>query len=147
MKNRLSIILVLNLLMIVAGQASEGRIAAKSRALFEVISAIEAARYDLPVSYELNDEIVISDGQDCQQVAGLEVVLAYDEMIEAYQNVYPDEELPYEAARMDFVQLVGSSDYIHCHYERLSGHEVVEVESFKAVSGAFKVSFVHHIFK
>ena len=55
MKNCLSIIFALNLLMIAPAQASERGLAAKSRALFEVISAIEAARYDLPVSYEVRE--------------------------------------------------------------------------------------------
>ena len=147
MKNRFAFIFVLNLLMIVVGQASEGGFAAKSRALFEVISAIEAARYDLPVSYELNDGAEAPASQNCQQVAADEVIFEYDQMIEAYQLVYPDEELPYDSARKDFIQLVGVSDYIQCSYERVSGFEVVEIESFKSISGSFMVSFVHHIFK
>lgn len=144
MKNRLTIIFVLNLLMIAGAQALEGGIATKSRALFEVISAVEAARYDLPVSYELYQDNTGNSEEKCSVVDAQEVVLAFEDMVSAYRVVFPDDELPYEQAIADFAALVGSSEYSHCRFERDLGRETVVVESFKSLSTSFKVTFLHH---
>lgn len=147
MKSCLSIILVLNLLTIASVQASEGRIVAKSRALFEVISAVEAARYDLPVSYEIRDLNNTPATEECSEVVSSEVVSVFEEMLESYQSVFPDDELPYSEAIEDFKALVGPSNYNHCKAYAHATGELVVVESFKSLSSSFKVTFLHHQFQ
>lgn len=147
MKNRFAITIILNLLMSASLLAFEGGIATKSRALFEVISAIEAARYDLPVSYEVVDNEMSFNGSDCFVVDAGAVVLAFEEMLEAYQVVFPDDELPYSAAIEDFSALVGASDYLQCESQSDEDREIVKTVSFKSLGSSFKVAFLHHVFK
>lgn len=147
MKNRFAITIVLNLLMSATALAFEGGIVTKSRALFEVISAVEAARYDLPVSYEVvENEMSFAEGE-CFKVDAGEVVLAFEEMLEAYQVVFPDDELPYYAATEDFSALVGNSDYLQCENQVEAEREIVKTVSFKSLGSSFKVAFLHHVFK
>lgn len=149
MKNCLSIIFALNLLMIVNTQASERGMATKSRALFEVISAVEAARYDLSVSYEVSESLLPVKPLECEEVVGGEVVLAFEDMIEAYQVVFPDDELPYEQAIADFSALVGPSLYVRCQALSNQARESLKIISFKSIdsSNPFKVTFLHHQFR
>ncbi len=133
--------------MTVSAQASERGLAAKSRALFEVISAIEAARYDLPVSYELRESILPLKPENCSEVDSVDVVIEFEEMISAFQEVFPDDELPYEEAIADFSSLVGSSQYVRCEAENSDSRDNVTVISFKSMSSSFKVSFLHHQYK
>lgn len=147
MKNRFAITIILNLLMSATALAFEGGIATKSRALFEVISAVEAARYDLPVSYEVvENEMSFTEGE-CFKVDAGEVILAFEEMVAAYQVVFPDDELPYYAAIEDFSALVGSTDYLQCENQVIADRETVKTISFKSLGSSFKVAFLHHVFK
>jgi hypothetical protein len=147
MKKCFSIIFVLNLLMIASVQASAEGIASKSRALFEVISMIEAARYDLPVSYEVRDIEIITDDQVCENVVAQDVVDAFVVMLEAYQEVFPDDELPYEEATSDFSNLVGSSDYVRCESVDDQDLEILKIVTFTSPSNSFQVTFLHHQLK
>ncbi|PIR28617.1 MAG: hypothetical protein COV38_15195 [Bdellovibrionales bacterium CG11_big_fil_rev_8_21_14_0_20_38_13] len=147
MKNCLSIIFALNLLMIAPAQASERGLAAKSRALFEVISAIEAARYDLPVSYEVRESELPLKPENCKEVDAVDVVLAFEDMVSSFQEVFPDDELPYEQAISDFSDMVGNNVYVRCEASNSDMRDNMKVISFKSVDSSFKVSFLHHQYK
>ncbi len=133
--------------MIAGVQASERGLVAKSRALFEVISAIEAARYDLPVSYEVSESSLPLKPENCKEVDAVDVIVEFEQMVSAFQEVFPDDELPYEEAIADFSFLVGSSIYIRCEAKSSDSRDNVTVISFKSMSSSFKVSFLHHQYK
>lgn len=133
--------------MIASAQASEGGFVAKSRALFEVVSTIEAARYDLPVSYEVSESALSASDVDCYEVAADEVVEAFTDMLSGYQEVFPDEELPYEQATNDFAAMVGEQVFVRCEISEDEVLEVVKSISFHALDNSFKVTFLHHLFK
>ncbi|MBH48218.1 MAG: hypothetical protein CME71_08620 [Halobacteriovorax sp.] len=147
MKICLSIIIALNLLTLVTAQASERGMTNKSRALFEVISAVEAARYDLPVSYEVRESAQLIAPDVCEEVVADVVVDAFEAMIEAYQVVFPDDELPYAAAIADFSTLVGQSFYTRCQSFEDQSFETLKVSVFTSLDHSFKVTFLHHSLK
>tara|TARA_R110000868_G_scaffold204946_3_gene453185 strand:- start:52731 stop:53174 length:444 start_codon:yes stop_codon:yes gene_type:complete len=147
MKICLSIIIALNLLTFASAQASERGMTNKSRALFEVISAVEAARYDLPVSYEVRESAQLISANVCEEVEAGVVVDAFEQMIEAYQVVFPDDELPYAAAIADFSALVGQSYYTRCQSFEDQSFETLKVSVFTSLDHSFKVTFLHHSLK
>tara|TARA_R110000868_G_scaffold226115_10_gene478636 strand:+ start:1528 stop:1971 length:444 start_codon:yes stop_codon:yes gene_type:complete len=147
MKICLSIIIALNLLTFASAHASERGVTNKSRALFEVISAIEAARYDLPVSYEVRESAQLVSPDICEDVVSGVVVDAFEEMVESYQVVFPDDELPYAAAIADFQALVGNGQYKRCQSFEDQSFETLKVSAFSSLDSSFKVTFLHHSLK
>ncbi len=149
MKKLTPIIFVLNLLMTISAWASEGGVKSKSQALFEVISTIEAARYDLPVFYEIEEASFFNNVSEavCLEVQAFDVLEAFWDMLDAYQEVFPDEELPYEQAVNDFAALVGEGEFMRCESVREEVKETVRTVSFTSLNSdnSFKVTFLHHL--
>lgn len=104
----------------------------------EAISAVAQFMYDvaedIPVGARLSDKKVkITDFSKCTKVDASEVLDHVEKTIKRVLRVYPDEEIPFDQALIDFEDYLDHQTYRKCIFERKSSQTLTKTTYYASL--------------
>lgn len=127
--------IILFTLFLLPFQSVSGKELSQFSELENILENVYEASFEMDEYFRV---IVLDDNhpqiQNCQPVPATELKETIWSAIEKFRDYYPDEELPYEEAKEQLLNLVGQSPYYKCE-------TIIDKESYSIVVRLYISSF------
>ena len=141
-----SIFIFLVLLFSLSGvSGAQERSLYDSDSLMWVLDELYPASYDFAAIYLVEEKLDPVRSQipqeGCVEVKAEVVKNYFQRAFNAYQNFYPDNELPFDQAEKDLEYIMGDDAYLQCSEKFENKWESIEVDHFRKVRGGIWIRF------